>query len=188
MENIRTAMNRGAFDFITKPVNFTDLELAMEKTIRHVAQIRKTIQAIRENNILKMYVDETVLNFMAAREMESTLMANETIEATVAFIDLCGFTAISENEPPDKVVQLLNRYFDIMTKEIIQQGGIIDKFIGDFVNTANDSNLPPSPGRSSSQGTPTNASGNPLNATTWGKFPSRIKPILRCFMRCWSNL
>ena len=31
MENIRTAMNRGAFDFITKPVNFTDLELTVEK-------------------------------------------------------------------------------------------------------------------------------------------------------------
>jgi len=36
MENIRTAMNRGAFDFVTKPVNFEDLELTMEKTIRHV--------------------------------------------------------------------------------------------------------------------------------------------------------
>ena len=34
MENIRTAMNRGAFDFITKPVNFQDLELTMEKTIK----------------------------------------------------------------------------------------------------------------------------------------------------------
>ena len=36
MQNIRTAMNRGAFDFITKPVDFEDLELTMEKTIRQV--------------------------------------------------------------------------------------------------------------------------------------------------------
>ena len=36
MDNIRTAMNRGAFDFITKPVNFRDLEVTMEKTINHV--------------------------------------------------------------------------------------------------------------------------------------------------------
>ena len=41
MENIRTAMNRGAFDFITKPVNFEDLELTMEKTIRHVCRCVK---------------------------------------------------------------------------------------------------------------------------------------------------
>src|SRR5690606_18807884 len=50
MENIRTAMNRGAFDFITKPVNFQDLAITMEKTLNHVLQIRKTIQAIKENN------------------------------------------------------------------------------------------------------------------------------------------
>ncbi|MEK7227006.1 MAG: response regulator, partial [Bacteroidota bacterium] len=107
MENIRTAMNRGAFDFITKPVNFEDLELTMEKTLKHVRQLRDTMKAIKENNILKMYVDETVLNFMGSREYESSLTANETIEATVAFIDICSFTSISENEPPDTVVRLL---------------------------------------------------------------------------------
>ncbi|KAF0132051.1 MAG: adenylate/guanylate cyclase [Bacteroidetes bacterium] len=133
MENIRTAMNRGAFDFITKPVNFRDLEITIEKTMHYVKQIRDTLQAIKENNILRMYVDETVLNFMGSREFESSLLENETIEATVAFIDICGFTAISETETPDKVVKLLNDYFDIMVKEIIQEKGIVDKFIGDAI-------------------------------------------------------
>ncbi|HKG68785.1 MAG TPA: adenylate/guanylate cyclase domain-containing protein [Segetibacter sp.] len=133
MENIRTAMNRGAFDFVCKPVNFEDLELTIEKTIKHVAQIHQTLQAIKENNILKMYVDETVLNFMSKKEYETTLMANETIEATVAFIDICRFTAISETQTANEVVKLLNNYFDVMVKEIIAQNGFIDKFIGDAV-------------------------------------------------------
>ena len=133
MENIRTAMNRGAFDFITKPINFEDLSLTMEKTIRHCLQIRETLKAIRENSILKMYVDETVLNFMGGREFESSLMANESVEATIMFIDICSFTSISENESPDAVVKLLNSYFEVMVKEIIAQGGYIDKFIGDAV-------------------------------------------------------
>jgi adenylate cyclase len=133
MDNIRTAMNRGAFDFITKPVNFEDLELTMEKTLRHVNQLRETMKAIKENNILKMYVDETVLNFMGSREFESSLMANDTVEAAVAFIDICSFTTISENESPDTVVKLLNKYFDVMVKEIIAQSGHIDKFIGDAI-------------------------------------------------------
>ncbi|HUM65486.1 MAG TPA: adenylate/guanylate cyclase domain-containing protein [Chitinophagaceae bacterium] len=133
MENIRTAMNRGAFDFITKPVNFEDLELTMEKTIRHVIQMKDTLKAIKENNILRMYVDESVLNFMNSREYESSLLANETVEATVAFIDICSFTSISENEDPDTVVNLLNNYFDVMVKEIIEQDGHIDKFIGDAI-------------------------------------------------------
>ena len=133
MENIRTAMNRGAFDFITKPVNFEDLELTMEKTINHVNQMKETMKAIKENNILKMYVDETVLNFMGGREFESSLMVNETVEASVAFLDICSFTSISENESPDTVVRLLNKYFDVMVKEIIAQGGYVDKFIGDAI-------------------------------------------------------
>ena len=133
MENIRIAMNRGAFDFVTKPINFDDLELTMEKTIQHVIQIKETFKAIKENNILKMYVDENVLNFMGGREYEASLTANETIEATVAFIDICGFTAISEKESPDTVVKLLNNYFDVMVKEIIAQKGIVDKFIGDCI-------------------------------------------------------
>src|SRR5215204_914977 len=133
MENIRTAMNRGAFDFITKPVNFVDLELTVEKTIDYVQQLKQTMQAIKENNILRMYVDETVLNFMSKQEFESTLMINETIEATVVFIDICSFTAITETESPDTVVDLLNKYFDVMVKEIIDQNGYVDKFIGDAI-------------------------------------------------------
>ena len=133
MENIRLAMNRGAFDFLTKPVNFEDMDLTVQKTILHVTQLRETLQAIKENNILRMYVDETVLKFMNRREFESSLLANDTIEATVAFIDICRFTTISENEPPDTVVHLLNKYFDVMVKEIIAQGGYVDKFIGDAI-------------------------------------------------------
>jgi adenylate cyclase len=133
MDNIRVAMNRGAFDFITKPVNFEDLELTMEKTIKQVEQTKETLRAIKENNILKMYVDDSVLKFMGSREFESSLMLNETVEATAAFIDICGFTAISENASPDNVVKLLNNYFDVIVKEIIAQGGLVDKFMGDAV-------------------------------------------------------
>ena len=133
MDNIRTAMNRGAFDFITKPINFEDLSITMEKTLEHSRQIKETLKAIKENNILKMYVDSNVLNFMGGQEFETTLMANETIEATVVFIDLCGFTAISETTPADTVVKMINSYFDIMVKEIMAQNGLIDKFIGDAV-------------------------------------------------------
>ncbi|MBC7555403.1 MAG: response regulator [Chryseobacterium sp.] len=133
MENIRSAMNSGAFDFITKPVNFADLELTIEKTIKQVLQLKSTLKAIKENNILKMYVDKNVLSFMETREYESSLTDNETIEATVVFIDICGFTSISEKETPNNVVKLLNNYFDVMVKEIIAQNGITDKFMGDCV-------------------------------------------------------
>ena len=133
MENIRVAMNRGAFDFVTKPVDFKDLEITIDKTVKHVNQLRETLKAVKENDILRMYVDETVLNFMGKNGIENALFENETIEGSVAFIDIVEFTRISETESPDVVVKLLNKYFDIMVKEIINQKGIVDKFMGDCI-------------------------------------------------------
>ncbi|WP_310398135.1 adenylate/guanylate cyclase domain-containing protein [Hymenobacter sp.] len=131
--NLRTAMNRGAFDFVVKPVDFTDLELTIEKTADQVRQLHDTLRAIQENNILRMYVDETVLNFMTRPDFENRLLASETVEVTVVFLDICGFTALAETLPPTAVVSLLNTYFDLVVKEIIAQGGHVDKFMGDAV-------------------------------------------------------
>ena len=133
MQNIRTAMNRGAFDFICKPFDFEDFEQTLAKAIKTVEQIKGTLQAIQENNILKMYVDNSVLQFMCCKEYETALLANETIEASILFVDICGFTALSEQEPPDAVIDMLNTYFDIMVRAIIAENGYVDKFMGDAV-------------------------------------------------------
>ncbi len=45
MANIRTAMNRGAFDFLTKPIDFSDLEITIEKTIRHVRAMQLALES-----------------------------------------------------------------------------------------------------------------------------------------------
>lgn len=44
MDNIRAAMNRGAFDFLTKPLNLQDLEITTNKTLRHVQQMKEALQ------------------------------------------------------------------------------------------------------------------------------------------------
>jgi phosphoserine phosphatase RsbU/P len=44
MENIRTAMNRGAFDFLTKPINFEDLEITINKTLDEIRLVRKSME------------------------------------------------------------------------------------------------------------------------------------------------
>src|SRR6202171_6183728 len=44
MANIRTAMNRGAFDFLTKPIDFLDFETKIANTIRHVQVLREARQ------------------------------------------------------------------------------------------------------------------------------------------------
>lgn len=133
MDNIRSAMNKGAFDFLLKPVDFKDLEMTMDKTLEHVRQVKSTLKAIRENNILKMYVDESVIDYMSKGDFESSVTRNEHIDATVIFVDICSFTSIAETQPVNNVVTLLNQYFDIIVQEIIHQKGHVDKFIGDAV-------------------------------------------------------
>lgn len=44
MQNIRTAMNRGAFDFVTKPIDFKDLELTIDKTMTHLDMMREALK------------------------------------------------------------------------------------------------------------------------------------------------
>ncbi|HMB76524.1 MAG TPA: adenylate/guanylate cyclase domain-containing protein [Kiloniellaceae bacterium] len=135
MGNIRTAMNRGAFDFVTKPIDFRDLEVTLNKTCEEVQRAKETLKAIKENDILRMYVDENVISFMTDPQFQNHLLANEEIDATVMFVDICNFTAIAEDASADRVVGMLNRLFDQIVPEIIAQQGTVDKFIGDAVMT-----------------------------------------------------
>lgn len=60
------------------------------------------------------------------------LQARELI-VTVLFVDIRGFTTISEKLPSDQLVEWLNRYFNAMTECITAYGGVVDKYIGDEI-------------------------------------------------------
>jgi len=57
----------------------------------------------------------------------------ELREATVVFFDLAGFTGLSEQLSPQKVVYILNLYFEAVTRSVESVGGMVNKFIGDGV-------------------------------------------------------
>jgi len=57
MENIRTAMNRGAFDFITKPIDFKDLELTIEKGIREISLLYESLQQKKQLDAVQVDLD-----------------------------------------------------------------------------------------------------------------------------------
>jgi len=52
-------------------------------------------------------------------------------EITVLFVDIRGFTAFSESNPPEKVVSMVNRYLALTSRSIQEQEGTLDKYIGD---------------------------------------------------------
>jgi len=67
MENIRTAMNRGAFDFLTKPINFEDLEITINKTIDEIVQQRRAL--IEHDQLISIQSDLNV-----AREIQQGIL------------------------------------------------------------------------------------------------------------------
>jgi YesN/AraC family two-component response regulator len=74
MANIRTAMNRGAFDFVTKPIDFHDLETTIAKTIRHIEFLRdaRQRQAVAERAYASLS-HRTLPSGLPATRMPSTL-------------------------------------------------------------------------------------------------------------------
>ena len=78
------------------------------------------------------YVGREVLDMIMAHP-ESGWLKGHKNEATVVFIDIRGFTAFSEVNPPEEIVEALNTYFEIATRVINQYGGYVDKFIGDAI-------------------------------------------------------
>ncbi len=61
--------------------------------------------------------------------------AGQRLHVCVLFSDIRDFTPLSEQLPPERVVELLNRYFDRMSHIIHQHGGLVDKFMGDGMMT-----------------------------------------------------
>ncbi len=67
MENIRTAMNRGAFDFLTKPISFDDLEITINKTIEEISSIWKSL--LEHDQLISIQQD-----LQTAREIQLAIL------------------------------------------------------------------------------------------------------------------
>lgn len=89
------------------------------------------IKSLMEKSFGK-YVGHEVLQMIMA-DPENSWLKGSRREATIIFLDIRGFTAYSEANEPETVVDRLNEYFEISTTCISKHGGFVDKFIGDAV-------------------------------------------------------
>ena len=136
MSNIRTAMNRGAFDFLTKPIDFGDLELTIDKTIRHVEMMRETsrrqLEAERAHASLSRYFSPQIASRLAAIS-EGNGMEVQWREVATIFTDITGFTSLVETAAPEVLGALLNEYVGGMTDVVFAHEGTVAKIIGDAI-------------------------------------------------------
>jgi len=92
MANIRTAMNRGAFDFLTKPIDFQDLEITIRRTLQELAALKEAARAR-----VKLTSLENELN--VAREIQQSILPRDFS----MFSDRANFTIHAEMQPAREV-------------------------------------------------------------------------------------
>jgi adenylate cyclase len=137
MSNIRTAMNRGAFDFLTKPIDFIDLETTIQKTIRHVETLREAqrrqVEAERAHASLSRYFSPEIAKRLASVNVGGDGMEVQWRDVATIFTDITSFTSLVESAAPETLGQLLNEYVAGMTDIVFEHEGTVAKIIGDAI-------------------------------------------------------
>ena len=137
MTNIRTAMNCGAFDFLTKPIDLEDFERTIRKTLGHVEAYREAQQgraaAERAHASLSRYFSPNLVARLAA-DSDVSELAGQRRDIASIFTDIAGFTTLVETMDPKVLTELLNDYLASMTEVVFSHEGTVTKIVGDAIH------------------------------------------------------
>src|SRR3984893_6071050 len=137
MTNIRTAMNRGAFDFVTKPIDFGDLETTIAKPLRTVEFLREArhrqAEAERAHASLSRYFSPNLAQRLGS-DPGAVELEGQRREIATLFTDIANFTALVETLEPSTLGSLLNEYLTGMTDIVFAHDGTVAKIIGDALH------------------------------------------------------
>ncbi len=131
MGNIRRAMNAGAFDFVTKPLDFVDLEATVEKAAERVREVRKALRSIEENQALRMFVDPITIERLLPFVRASSAAGAERLDATIAVVSMRGVWTHIAGHDADQAVEFVNYNCELIAAAIMIQRGVVLRFLGD---------------------------------------------------------
>lgn len=93
--------------------------------------IRSTLEKRRVTNTFKRYVAPEIVAEILKEGADAVGLGGKLTDIAVLFVDIRGFTPMSEILPPERVVEILNRYLALTSACVRENRGTLDKFIGD---------------------------------------------------------
>jgi len=127
-------VERGADAYLSKP--FNDRELLAE--VRNLVALKQNERRVQQLNsyltesVLGRFLPPSMVKKAAAGELSLDLRPEPRL-ITILFSDIVGFTSLANTLRSRRVAELLNEYLAAMTKAVFNNGGVVDKFVGDAV-------------------------------------------------------
>lgn len=134
--------------YLTRDLPFTDTERDLVAALAHMIAVGLERSRLRDQIVDEERQRRALERFHAPDVVRRLMMEDkatqeksgagvglflESLQATVLFCDLSGFTRFCENNEPERVGQILNRYLGTMTEIVFEHGGTVDKYIGDAI-------------------------------------------------------